>query len=115
MSYQNYRFRSFRYISIPKTAITLVSALLFITGVSTVGFAQSLRRELDAPENVSVVIKNQNGRVRVIVSAEPIKKVTIEGTSAGAPVDPSDVTYDTKGGRIQIDVKARRDQDPIDL
>jgi len=115
MSYQNYRFRSFRYISLPKTAITLVSALLFITGVSTVGFAQSLQRELDAPENVSVVIKNQNGRVSVIASEEQQKKVTIEATSAGAPVDPSDVTSDTKGGRIQIDVKARRDQDRIDL
>jgi len=92
-----------------------VSALLFITGVSTVGFAQSLQRELDAPENVSVVIKNQNGRVSVIASEEQQKKVTIEATSAGAPVDPSDVTSDTKGGRIQIDVKARRDQDRIDL
>src|ERR1700752_1071013 len=115
MSYQNYRFRSFRYISLQKTAITLVSALLFITGVSTVGFAQSLQRELDAPENVSVVIKNQNGRVSVIASEEQQKKVTIEATSAGAPVDPSDVTSDTKGGRVQIDVKARRDQDRIDL
>ena len=92
-----------------------MSALLFITGVSTVGFAQSLQRELDAPENVSVVIKNQNGRVSVIASEEQQKKVTIEATSAGAPVDPSDVTSDTKGGRIQIDVKARRDQDRIDL
>jgi VWFA-related protein len=77
--------------------------------------AQTFLRELDAPEKVSVSIKNRDGRVTVIASDEQQKKVTINATSAGLPVEPSDVRVDAKGESIQIDVRARREKDRIDI
>ncbi len=78
-------------------------------------FAQTFLRELEAPEKVSVSIKNRDGRVSVTASDEQQKKVTIEATSAGLPVEPSDVRVEAKGESIQIDVRARREQDRIDI
>jgi len=77
--------------------------------------AQTLQRQLEAPEKVSVSIKNRDGRVTVNASDEQQKKVTIEATSAGLPVGPSDVHVDAKGESIQIDVRARREKDRIDI
>src|SRR6266850_6355313 len=77
--------------------------------------AQTFLRELEAPEKVSVSIKNRDGRVSVIASDEHQKKVTINATSAGLPVEPSDVRVDAKGESIQIDVRARREKDRIDI
>src|SRR6266850_4894149 len=77
--------------------------------------AQTFLRELDAPEKVSVAIKNRDGRVTVIASDEHQKKVTINATSAGLPVEPSDVRVDAKGESIQIDVRARSEKDRIDI
>src|SRR5260370_28504974 len=65
--------------------------------------AQTLQRQLEAPEKVSVSIKNRDGRVTVNASDEQQKKVTIEATSAGLPVEPSDVRVDAKGESIQIE------------
>src|SRR5260370_496045 len=77
--------------------------------------AQTLQRQLEAPEKVSVSIKNRDGRVTVNASDEQQKKVTIEATSAGLPVGPSDVHVDAKGESIQIEVRARREKDRIDI
>jgi VWFA-related protein len=80
-----------------------------------VAFAQTLLRELDAPEKVFVSIKNRDGRVTVIASDEQQKKVTINATSAGLPVESSDVRVDAKGESIQIDVRARGEKNRIDI
>ncbi len=51
----------------------------------------------------------------VIASDEQQRKVTIEATSAGAPVDSADVQTTAKGDSLAIEVRARREQDRIDL
>jgi VWFA-related protein len=89
--------------------------VLFVASAQLVAFAQSFLRELEAPEKVSVSIKNRDGRVSVIASDEQQKKVSINATSAGLPVEPSDVRVDAKGESIQIDVRARREKDRIDI
>jgi VWFA-related protein len=89
--------------------------VLCVASLQLVAFAQTFLRELDAPEKVSVSIKNRDGRVTVIASDEQQKKVTINATSAGLPVEPSDVRVDAKGESIQIDVRARREKDRIDI
>ena len=78
-------------------------------------FAQGFKSELEAPEKVSVAIKNPEGRVSVIASAEQEKKVTIDAKSTGLVVDPSDVKVEAKGGTIHIDVRPRGEKDRIDL
>jgi len=89
--------------------------VLCVASAQLVAFAQTFLRELEAPEKVSVSIKNRDGRVSVIASDEQQKKVTINATSAGLPVEPSDVRVDTKGESIQIDVRARSEKDRIDI
>ena len=76
--------------------------------------AQSTLREFDTPEKVSVSITNRNGRVSVIAADEQ-KKVTVNATSAGAPVEPGDVQTIVKGGNVDIDVRARSEQNRIDV
>src|SRR6266478_416245 len=94
----------------------LASAIILcFASLQLVAFAQTFLRELEAPEKVSVSIKNRDGRVSVTASDEQQKKVTIEATSAGLPVEPSDVRVEAKGESIQIDVRARREQDRIDI
>jgi len=96
--------------------IIIVSTLLVLTiGVFSIIDAQTVQRELDTPETVSLIVKSRNGKVSVVAADDQQKKVTIEATSIGRPVDPSDLTVENKGEQISIDVKARRDEDRIDL
>jgi VWFA-related protein len=78
-------------------------------------FAQGFKSELEAPEKVSLVVKNLDGRVSVVASEEQQKKVTIDAHSTGSPVAPEDVKVESKGSTIQIDVRARGEKDRIDI
>lgn len=51
----------------------------------------------------------------MIAADEQKKNVTIEATSAGAPVDGTDVHAVAKGSNVDIEVRDRRDKDRIDL
>ncbi|MGH9927928.1 MAG: VWA domain-containing protein [Pyrinomonadaceae bacterium] len=51
----------------------------------------------------------------MIAQDEQQKKVTIEASSAGAPVEASDVHAVAKGSSVDIEVRDRRDKDRIDL
>ncbi|PWT90551.1 MAG: hypothetical protein C5B55_09540 [Blastocatellia bacterium] len=97
-----------------RLVLLLPAALAFLlaAGVSN---AQSYQRELETGEKVSVAIQNRNGRVTVIASEDQQKKITIDAHSDGLPVEDADVTTDVKGSRVQIDVRARREKDRIDL
>src|SRR5687768_13207380 len=75
---------------------TLLAAASFI-GFPAFGQTFSFQREIETPETVSVVVRNRDGRVSVIASEEQQKKVTIEGRSAGLPVDPGDISAEAKG------------------
>jgi Ca-activated chloride channel family protein len=76
--------------------------------------AQSIERELSANEKVSVSIKSRNGRVQVVASEEQ-KNVSLKAASQGQPVAETDVVSLAKGNSIEIDVRARHEQDRIDL
>jgi len=92
-----------------------VPSLLLLAAFCFPAFAQGLKKELEAPENVSVSVKNVDGRVSVVASEEQQKKVTIEAKSAGLPVADSDVKIETKGSSISIDVRPRGEKDRIDV
>ncbi len=99
----------------PKHFLVTIATVLSAVMLQGSASAQNYLRELDAPERVSVSIKNRDGRVSVTASDEQQKKVTIEAKSAGLPVEPSDVRVEAKGGSIRIDVRVRREQDRIDV
>jgi len=95
--------------------IKFLRVLVVLAALCLPAFAQGFKTELEAPEKVSVVIKNPEGRVTVVASAEQEKKVTIDAKSTGLAVEPSDVVVESKGTNIHIDVRPRGEKNRIDL
>src|ERR1051325_2626619 len=92
-----------------------VPSLLLLAALCAPVFAEGVKKELDAPEKVSLSVKNRDGRVSVVASDEQQKKVTIDAKSTGLPVAADDVKVETKGSSINIDVRPRGEKDRIDL
>ncbi|HET6853528.1 MAG TPA: VWA domain-containing protein [Pyrinomonadaceae bacterium] len=92
----------------------VIAVLLLLTSCSA-ALAQGFKKEFEAPEKVSLSVRNLDGRVSVVASEEQQKKVTVEAKSAGAAIDPEDVKVESKGSYIQIDVRPRGEKDRIDL
>src|SRR5215208_4719984 len=90
--------------------VTIV--LLLLTSCSA-ALAQSFKKEFEAPEKVSLSVRNLDGRVSVVASEEQQKKVTVEARSAGAAIDLEDVKVESKGADFQIDVRPRGEKDRI--
>jgi len=93
----------------------LAQLLFLLTGLCLSAFAQGFKSELEAPEKVSLVVKNLDGRVSVVASEEQQKKVTIDARSTGLEVAPDDVKVVSKGGTFQIDVRPRGEKNRIDI
>jgi VWFA-related protein len=91
--------------------------LLLLAAFALVGpaSAQAYRHELETGDKVSLKVKSRSGRVSVIAQDDQLKRVTIEASSNGAPVDATDVHAVVKGNKIDIDVRDRRDNNRIDL
>ncbi|HEV7743556.1 MAG TPA: VWA domain-containing protein [Pyrinomonadaceae bacterium] len=92
----------------------LVCVVVLLLGCSS-AFAQTYRRELDTGEKVTLTVKSRSGRVSVIAADEQKKNVTIEASSSGALVDPTDVHATAKGNSVNVEVRDRRDKDRIDV
>ena len=73
--------------------------------------AQSYEKEITVGEKPTLTIKNRNGRVSVITSADQKDKAMVRATSPGAPVEAGDVNFASG----EITVRERRAQDRIDL
>ncbi|HEX2268023.1 MAG TPA: VWA domain-containing protein [Pyrinomonadaceae bacterium] len=86
-----------------------------LVGFTCSAFAQGFKQELEAPEKVSVTIRNLEGRVSVVASESHEKKVTVEANSSGLAISSDDVKVDSKGGRVTIDVRPRGEKNRIDL
>jgi VWFA-related protein len=88
---------------------------LVLCGLYSTALAQGFKKELEAPEKVSLSVKNLDGRVSVIASEEQQKKVTVDAQSSGSAIEPDDVKVEQKGGAFVIDVRARGEKNRIDL
>jgi VWFA-related protein len=86
-----------------------------LAGLCSTALAQGFNQELEAPEKVSLIVKNLDGRVSVVATEEQQKKVTIEAKSTGDPVETTDVIVESKGGVVQIEVRPRGEKNRIDL
>src|SRR5262249_320450 len=93
----------------------LISAFFIASTLAVSALGQGYVRDLETPETVSLTVKNKHGRVTVIASDDQAKKVSISATSAGAPIDESQIKVTTKGEAIDIDVQDRGEKDRIDL
>src|SRR5215217_7074734 len=92
-----------------------VPLLLLLASLCSTAAAQGYKTELEAPEKVSLSVKNLDGRVSVVASEEQQKKITVEAKSTGLAIDPADVKVESKGADIRIDVRPRGEKDRIDL
>jgi VWFA-related protein len=104
-----------RDLYLRKTILTACCLLVSLFGMRGEARAQSLERELNASGDVEVTIHNRNGRVTVTATDDPQTKVSLKATSPGAGIDERDVTTLVSNGVISINVRARREQDRIDL
>lgn len=95
--------------------ITLLSAIVLLMAGGSAALAQSYQQELETAETVSISIKNRNGRVSVVAAEDQLKKVTIEGSSSGAAVEPTDLQIKVKGPSIEVTVRDRSEKDRIDV
>ena len=89
--------------------------ILVLLAFCPAALAQGFKKELEAPEKVSLSVKNLDGRVSVVASKEQQKKVTVEANSTGAVIEPDDVKVEFKGGELVIDVRPRGEKNRIDL
>ena len=94
--------------------VTIV-LLIVVTGLAASTFAQGFKQELETPEKVTVSIKNLEGRVSVVASAEQQKKVTVDATSTGLAIAAEDVKVEAKGDKVSIEVRPRGEKNRIDL
>jgi VWFA-related protein len=103
----------------PQSKFLIAPGLMLMCVFSALGGvrAQSLERELNAPEKVEVSVKNRNGRVTVRADDEGQRaKVLLRAESRGAAVADSDVVSIASGSRIEITVRERAsEQDRIDI
>ena len=115
MLYVEYLAHYLRRSQFPRQLFLSIALQLLLAGSCSTFAVQSYNREIETPEKVSVIVKNRNGRVSVVAAEEQQKKVSIDATSAGLPVEPGDVRAEAKGERVEIDVRSRREQDRIDI
>jgi VWFA-related protein len=94
--------------------VALFSALLLAI-FSSPAHAQGFKQELEAPEKIELTVRNLDGRVSVVASAEQQKKLTIDAKSSGDAIDPNDVKVESKGGSFVIDVRPRGEKNRIDV
>ena len=88
---------------------------LSLAALCSTAFAQGFNKELEAPEKVSLTVKNLEGRVSVIASEEQQKKVTVDASSAGSPIETDDVKVEQKGAVFVVDVRPRGEKNRIDI
>jgi VWFA-related protein len=106
---RNFYVRKFPLIG---RLLLLLAVFASLAGQSN---AQTYRQEIETGEKVSLSVKSRNGRVSVIASDEQQKNVTIEASSTGMMIDPTDVHAVVKGTTLNIEVHGRADKDRIDL
>ena len=97
------------------TKLLVLFSLLLLPAAFTSVSAQSYHTELETGEKVSLTVKSRSGRVSVVAVEDLKQKVSIEATSAGAPVSATDLHTEGKNGALNIEVRDRRDPDRIDL
>jgi VWFA-related protein len=97
-----------------KNLLVLFALLLLPVTESSV-YAQAYRTELESGDKVSLTVKSLSGRVSVIAADEQQKKISIQASSTGAPVNAGDIHTEGKGGNLNIEVRERHDKDRIDL
>jgi hypothetical protein len=68
--------------------------------------AQAYEKDLNISGKALLIVKNRTGRVSVIASDDEKSRASLQATSAGAPVEPSDITI--SGNQIVVRERPQR-------
>lgn len=78
-------------------------------------WAQAIERDVATTAKSEITIRNRNGRIRVLASADQGDKLSIKAESPGAAVLEGDIVTKAEGNTVLVDVRARSERDRIDL
>lgn len=86
--------------------LSLLLAISILACIPSSAPAQAYEKELNISARALLIIKNRTGRVSVIASDDEKSKSSLQATSAGAPVEPSDITV--SGNQIVVRERPQR-------
>lgn len=92
-----------RLFSRPLSLLLAISILALIPSNAP---AQAYEKDLNISGKTLLIIKNRTGRVSVIASDDEKSRASLQATSAGAPVAPSDITV--SGNQIVVRERPQR-------
>jgi len=92
-----------RLFSRPLSLLLAISILALIPSSAP---AQAYEKDLNISGKTLLIIKNRTGRVSVIASDDEKSRASLQATSAGAPVAPSDITV--SGNQIVVRERPQR-------
>ncbi|HEX8709757.1 MAG TPA: VWA domain-containing protein [Pyrinomonadaceae bacterium] len=103
-----------RPLRLHRRPLLLLALALLVVAPATTRAQQGFERQLDTPEKVTVSIRNRNGRT-VVRAVDGQRGVLIKAQSPGSPVAEADVVSVVQREMVEIDVRARPQQDRVDL
>jgi VWFA-related protein len=89
--------------------------ILSLLHISIAISAQSLSREINVPAQVSVEIRNGNGRVYLTAVEEQHKRISIKAEAPGGSVKESDLNISSSDDKVKIGINGEKENNRIDL
>jgi VWFA-related protein len=93
-------------LRLPLRPLSLLLAISVLAFIPSRVPAQAYEKDLNISGKTLLTIKNRTGRVSVIASDDEKSRASLQATSAGAPVQPSDITV--SGNQIVVRERPQR-------
>ena len=91
---------------LPPRPLSLLLAISILALIPPSAPAQAYEKDLNISGKTLLIVKNRTGRVSVIASDDEKSRASLQATSAGAPVEPSDITI--SGNQIVVRERPQR-------
>jgi len=91
---------------LPPRPLSLLLAISILALIPASAPAQAYEKDLNISGKALLIVKNRTGRVSVIASDDEKSRASLQATSAGAPVEPSDITI--SGNQIVVRERPQR-------
>jgi VWFA-related protein len=91
---------------LPPKPLSLLLAISILAFTPSSAPAQAYEKDLNISGKTLLIVKNRTGRVSVIASDDEKSRASLQATSAGAPVAPTDITV--SGNQIVVRERPQR-------
>ena len=93
-------------LRLPPRPLSLLLAISLLAFIPSSAPAQAYEKDLNISGKALLTVKNRTGRVSVIASDDEKSRASLQATSAGAPVEPGDITV--SGNQIVVRERPQR-------